>query len=509
MVYLTYIVSGVVLLGLCIFIHEFGHLLGGKMVGIKAKVFSMGYGKGFLKKKIGDTTYQITLIPFGGYCQFYGEEISSEREGKSYEFLSASPWRRIVVVAMGPLFNLFFGILLFFTMNMIGYSIESNRVMIPKAYQAGKYVSPAFQAGIRTGDYINQINGDKIEGFENIQAKVIFSSGNKLSIKVKRGNKFFDYTVVPKAAGGGRYSIGVMPYGKNIIIGALVPGDVAEKSGLQEMDIVLALDKQKVSTTSEFTSYIKSRAGKKISVNVLRDGQVKNIDITPRLKEFIAVDNVPVFDEETLAIALKNKSIRFNGMTYHSTMEVYDVARRNSGKQFTIVYKKQKITGKIGIDKRGFIGVYPALNPEKKKLTYTFSEAVKESFVKPYNFIVMNLKGFGLLFGGKMNVRENLSGPIRIAKIAGDVAHYQGIAAYILLMAKISIILMIMNFLPIPVVDGGHLVFFLIEGIRGKPVNQKLVEKIQSFFVLLLIGLGIFVVFNDISMLPIFQRFFH
>jgi len=96
----TYIIAAVVLLGLCIFVHELGHLLGGRMVGIKAKIFSIGYGKGFFKKKFGDTTYQITLIPFGGYCQFYGENPTDERSGEGYEFLSAHPLRRIVTVAI-------------------------------------------------------------------------------------------------------------------------------------------------------------------------------------------------------------------------------------------------------------------------------------------------------------------------------------------------------------------------------------------------------------------------
>ena len=108
-----------------------------------------------------------------------------------------------------------------------------------------------------------------------------------------------------------------------------------------------------------------------------------------------------------------------------------------------------------------------------------------------------------------MNVRENLSGPIRIAKIAGDVAYYKGLSAFLILMAKISIILMVMNLLPIPVVDGGHIMFFTIELVRGKPLSEKTMERIQTVGVVFLIGLGVFVIFNDISMLPIIQKFFH
>ena len=149
MAMLTYILAAVILLGLCIFVHELGHLLGGKMVGIKAKVFSLGYGRGFIKKKIGDTTYQVTLIPFGGYCQFYGDEPGEERKGESYEFLSAHPLRRIVVVVMGPLFNLFFGILLFFVMNLIGYQVETNRIYIPEYFTTGDCIAGPMRRACR------------------------------------------------------------------------------------------------------------------------------------------------------------------------------------------------------------------------------------------------------------------------------------------------------------------------------------------------------------------------
>jgi regulator of sigma E protease len=164
----TMIFGAVVLLGICIFVHELGHLLGGKMVGIKAKVFSMGYGKGVLKKKIGDTTYQITLIPFGGYCQFYGDEPGEERKGESWEYFSAPPLKRIVPVVMGPLFNLFLGIIIFFVMNLAGYERESNRILLADEFAPQgetTYVAPARKAGIRTGDRIVRVNNDAVNQF--------------------------------------------------------------------------------------------------------------------------------------------------------------------------------------------------------------------------------------------------------------------------------------------------------------------------------------------------------
>jgi regulator of sigma E protease len=175
MQYVIYIAAGIVLLGLCVFVHELGHLLGGKMVGIKAKTFSIGYGKGIIKKKIGDTTYQIAPFPFGGYCQFYGEDPSEERTGQGFEFLSAPPLRRIVTVVMGPMFNLFFGIIIFFTMNLVGYSKDTNQVAIPEQLLSGKHISAAHEAGVKSGDWIVKMGDTNIHSFADIQTTVMFS----------------------------------------------------------------------------------------------------------------------------------------------------------------------------------------------------------------------------------------------------------------------------------------------------------------------------------------------
>ena len=127
---IKYAIPALILLGCCVFVHEFGHMIGAKLVGIKTKVFSLGFGKPFFKKTVGDTTYQIAAIPFGGYCSFYGDNPDEAREGKDYEYLTASPWRRLVAVIMGPLFNLFFGIVLFFIMNVTGYTTETTKIII-------------------------------------------------------------------------------------------------------------------------------------------------------------------------------------------------------------------------------------------------------------------------------------------------------------------------------------------------------------------------------------------
>ena len=510
MVTFTYIISAVILLGLCIFIHELGHLLGGMMVGIKAKVFSMGYGKGFLKKKIGETTYQVTLIPFGGYCQFYGEEPGEEREGKDYEFLTAPPWKRILTVAMGPLFNLFFGIILFFIMNMVGYTKETNRIIIPDEFRAGSYISPAHKAGLQSGDRIIEIEGKKITGFTDIQSSIIFSKGKDLRIKVERSGQVKEFSVTPQSADtSNRYSIGVIPYGERVLIAGLIDGDVAEKAGLRQMDEIVSIDGTRITTPKEFTDYVKKRTGEKIRLKLVRGAATIELDIVPRANKVVSVDDVMVLDSASAQKAILKKGLSFNGVPVESYDALLGKVAESAGKKVVIEVNKNRLEGKGAVETRGFIGVYPVIAPEMVFYKYGALEGFVYAFVEPYEFIVMNLKGLGMLITGKMDVRENLSGPIRIAKIAGDVAYYKGISAFVILLAKISIILMVMNFLPIPVVDGGHLLFFVVEAIRGKPLNQKVMERIQTVGVIVLITLGVFVIINDISMLPIIQKLFN
>ena len=510
MMILTYIIAAVVLLGLCIFVHELGHLLGGRMVGIKAKVFSMGYGRGILKKQIGDTTYQITAIPFGGYCQFYGEDPSEQRSGKEFEFLSAAPWRRIVTVFMGPFFNLLFGILLFFVMNMTGYTKETNRIFIPEEYRTGKTISAAYKAGLRDGDRIVAINDRKIRGFDDIQIQVFFSDGKDIQVGYEREGETKTVSITPELSPySGRYAIGVLPFGNRIMLADVSQNDVAERAGLQQYDEILTVDSRELKSPEEFTDYIKNQAGREVKIKVLRSNADREIKVTPRINTFVTVNGKPVLDMAILEKAVKEMSLKLNDKTVFSSENFLEFVKKNRGQSVKLESNGNVIKGAIGMEERGFIGVYLAVAPESVEVEYTAGEAFHQALVEPYEFIVMNLKGLGMLFSGKMDVRENLSGPIRIAKIAGDVAYYKGISAFILLMAKISIILMVMNLLPIPAVDGSHLIFYTIEAIRGRPLDQKIMERIQTVGVLILITLGVFVIINDISMLPVIQRLFN
>ncbi len=516
MMTLTYILGALVLLGLCIFVHELGHLLGGRMVGIKARVFSMGYGKGVLKKKFGETTYQVTLIPLGGYCQFYGDDPSEKRTGESFEFLSAHPLRRIVTVVMGPVFNLIFGIILFYMMNLVGYNKETSRVMIPPEMTSGEYVSPAYTAGLRTGDIVTGIDGKAVKAFTDIQTEVFFSEGKELQVAVDRSGEHKVFSVKPRGdAGESRFSIGVMPYASGITVTRTVKGGPAEVMGLAGGDIITKVDNVDVHYPSDFSDYLQNNIGRDVTVNYLRKGDLLSATIKPALSEIyiIAKDTdkkemQSFAGNEEFKKTIEAGGVRVDGKPIKTYGEFLSDVEKSKDRSVIIDVKDTRYEGKLEIAKKAMIGIEIGVAFDMVHVKYGVFEGLKQAFIEPWEFIVVNLKGFGMLFSGELNVRENLSGPIRIAKIAGDVLYERGIADFILLMARISIILMFMNLLPIPAVDGSHILFYAIEALRGKPIKESIMIKIQTFGILFLIVLGVFVIVNDISMLPVVQNFF-
>lgn len=514
---ITMIFGAVILLGICIFVHELGHLLGGKMVGIKAKVFSMGYGKGILKKQIGDTTYQVTLIPFGGYCQFYGDEPGEERKGEPWEFFSAPPLKRIVPVVMGPLFNLFLGIIIFFVMNLAGYERESNRVLLADEFAVPTqgeiaYVAPARKAGIRTGDRIVRVNDDAVSQFTDIQKSVFFSDGSPIRVGVDRAGAALEFTVTPEKSEKGRFSIGVMPYISGVRVMKTLPGSAAAEAGLLPGDMIRSVDDRTVRIPDDFTGYVRERQGSRITLQVERLGKAVPVVAVPGLREEITVQlvenarlkgknsNVIIADGalDKIRKGITEGKVKINDDPVATYAAFLDRVRRNRDQVLRITNGADTINGIFSYRGYGFLGVETGIVQDMVMVRYGFSDSFVRAFTEPYEFIVMNLKGIGMLFSGQLNVRQNLSGPIFIAKIAGDVAYYRGISSFIILMAQISIILMIMNLLPIPMVDGSYIVIFLIEAVRKKPLSNKVMERIQYFGMALLIMLGVFIIFNDI-----------
>jgi regulator of sigma E protease len=307
-----------------------------------------------------------------------------------------------------------------------------------------------------------------------------------------------------------------MPYGTRILVEQLSDNEPGAKAGLQAMDEIVSVDGVKVDGQKKFVEYIRSHTGKPVKVAVSRKGTMMDFTIIPREKESLSVKLVDAAKKDSFVLATDNMSIvkdgikkgtvKLNGSAVKSFDDFTAMLSKNAGKEIVLDNAGGSYKGIVEYSKRGFIGVMTGVAPEMVEIHHGVVRAVLKGVTDPVDFIVMNLKGLGMLVSGKLNVRENVSGPIRIAKIAGDTVNYRGISAFVVLMAKISIILMVMNLLPLPAVDGSFIIFFTVEWIRGRALNEKLMERIQLFGFIFLILLSVFVVFNDLTFMPFFQK---
>ncbi|NIR48653.1 RIP metalloprotease RseP [candidate division KSB1 bacterium] len=343
---MTSIISFIFVLGLLIFVHEFGHFITAKMVGIRVERFSLGFPPRMIGKKIGETDYCISWLPLGGYVKMAGmvdETMNTDIRGEPWEFQSKPIWQRVIVISAGSFMNILTAVVIY---AMLVY-------------------------------FVGMVQG---------------TEGTK--------------------------------------VGEVLEGRPAEAIGLQQGDVITAVDGQPVSTWQELTEIIHSKPGTEIQIKWQRNGQTITKTVTPELQE------------------------------------------------------EREI---------GLIGIAPELVYQK----FGLIESFKYGVVNSYQTIAQILKALKLIVTGEIEFKEAIGGPITIFQLTGESAK-RGIDTLLMFTAFISLNLGFFNLLPFPVLDGGHLVFLAIEGIRRKPLSVKTKVVIQQIGMAFLLALMIFVIFNDI-----------
>lgn len=538
------IVPFVVLLGILIFVHELGHFLVARMCGVRVEVFSLGFGKKLLSYKRGDTTYCVSLIPLGGYVKMFGEQGSDAiktEEDKLVSYSHKTPWQRIAIVLAGPMMNFFFAIFVFAGIAHFG---EQTRSAVIAEVAAG---SPAEKMGLAAGDRILEANSQAIKSYEDFQKNLNVAKGSTLNVVAqdasgKQKNLTLNVSITDNP---NIFSLdtklgqieGILPYAKNATVAVIVDSP-AYKAGFRTGDEITEINSQKIvretqleqaflGTATDMTVKVQRPANEAGLEKPVKTELTLNVPATA-LKNVKSLENFgfdntelyldQVMKESPAAMADLNKfdkMVSINQKPIKKWEDISETIKSFDGKEaMTFVISRdgaeimKKITPKVteltnafgGIDKRFTVGITPLLNFAEPETTVVKSDNIFASIGKGYtrtvDISIMTLMSFVKLFQGHVSVK-NVGGMVSIGKAAKD-SFEMGAQAFFMTMGILSVSLFILNLLPIPVLDGGHLVFYTIELIKGSPLSLRKMEIAQQVGFVLLLGLMILAQFNDI-----------
>lgn len=444
------ILIGLIGLGLVVFVHELGHFIVARLVGIDVEAFSIGWGRPIWKRKIGKVEYRIGAFPVGGYCQMRGEaefrdaltHESAEIPREKGTFYGTPPLRRILVAIAGPAANALFAVLVLAFVWGVGFEVRTlgNRVVLASEIDMGQGY-PADAAGMKSGDRIVKIDGEKIANYQDVQGAIAPNADKALSIEVDRDGQLVDLTVTPKldtATGAGK--IGVY-FWTDPIVAAVKPGSAAAIAGIMAGDRILAVNGSPLPYTVALAKHLKDKPNV-LQVEVERGGKTAQMELV-----------VSYADNGSTDLGLEFETLRFHT---------------------------------------------PRLSP-----TAALAKGASES----WKTFTLSLRSFALLFRG-VDLTKAVSGPVRITYMVGDVAAEgfgqsvgAGVSAVASFLALLSVALCLMNLLPIPALDGGLVVLFLIEAVIRKPLRPKTVYVFQLVGSAIIFGLLLFSIFGDILFL--------
>lgn len=441
------IVAAILLLGPLIAIHEFGHYFVARKLGVKVLVYSIGFGPTVLKwtsKKSG-IQYQLSALPLGGYVKMLDEREGNVAEADlPYAFNRQHPWKRIAIVAAGPLINLIFAVLLFWVLFLPAQEQLNTRI--------GKVLvnSPAATAQMHVGDKITAVDGAKTSTWEQLNFALVDRAGETgvIHIDADRNGQATSFALpiqnfLKDQNQSPLDSLGFIPYRPHIpaTVMKLNEDGAAIRQGMKAGDRIVAIDGVKMKDWFDVVEVVQASPEKLLKIDVLRQNQLVHLEVMPQGKR----DNM---GNVSGVLGVQNNPGQ--------------VVIPEEYKQ-TIQYGPVEAFGKA-LDKTGQI-----------------STMILNSIVK----MVRGLIGF-----------ENLSGPITIAKVAGQSAE-MGWQTFMSFMALMSVSLGILNLLPIPMLDGGHLVYYFVELIRGKPVSEQIQLVGLKIGMVLLGSMMLLALFND------------
>ena len=452
----------IVVLGIVITVHEFGHFSMAKLLKIRVITFSLGFGPRLFGISRGGTEYRISALPLGGYVKMAGEAFDEDRQGAPDEFLSHPKWHRLLVALAGPFMNILLAIAIVTTSYMQG-------MLVPRYLKEPALVGPiapdsaAHRAGLQSKDVIVAVNGNQVDTWQNMEIALGTAPRDALHVTIDRGGRRLDLhfeppqkeTVDPDALGF-----------KNMLPRTIVRGvdasSPAQMAGLQAGDEILSV-------------YGNGRKGRSYD-------EVLNI--------IAASNGIPLEFEIRRPAARPDPGTNWDAL-------VGELPRTGTVRRITITPKEEN--GRV------IIGFFAEIPTDDER--YGLIGSVRQSVRHNYDIAILTFRVIGRIFTGSASVRT-ISGPIEIASVAGSAARTRSTRLFFGFIGLLSLNLGIFNLLPIPILDGGVIALLLIEGLIRRDLSLGIKEKIvQVGFVFLILLMG-FVVFNDLTKIPIIHNIF-
>jgi regulator of sigma E protease len=535
----------IVLVGVLVFVHELGHLVWAKYFGVRVLKVSLGFGPRIAGFRRGETEYVISLIPLGGYVRMLGENPWDDvrvRDAKR-SFANLRLWRRCVIVVAGPLMNLFFPILLYFVVFLGDDALTPATIgsVFPDRPADGK---------LEPGDIVTAIDGKPITTFYDLSRIVERNPGRDLKFSVKRGDETLEQTLTPvrsvkerpleRSEEVGR--VGVMSQHPLAVIGLISPGSPASAASLRTFDIIVAAAGRPVRRFIDLEIALGNNQGVLVPVSYFRPtpvphalGGLADLEIyEPRVTTLtpepgrgsaLARSGIEAADlyvnsvtagspEQRLGLQSGDRLLTLDGKPLRAWATFLEDLKAERGKRHSLSWRRgdQELSGSFALaHQRGVtdegqvydryvVGIRnwvparadaPVPNPQP--LVYAFREAIRATS----DVVELTLFSVVRLFQGRLTMKS-IGGPLTVFEVAGTAAQ-EGALNYLTLMAFISINLGLINLLPVPLLDGGHLMFFLVEAVSRRPISVRFREYAHIAGLAFLIGIMILAVKNDLE----------
>ncbi len=428
--FLIMIVSVSIVLGVMVLVHEWGHFVVAKALGVRVEVFSIGFGTRLWGVKRGDTDYRLSALPLGGYVKMAGDNPLEERKGDPDEFLSKPRWQRVLIALAGPTMNIVMSLLLFTGIYMKGTK-QPAFLDRPMVIAGVLQDSTAQKAGIEAGDHIVSVNGVSDPTWDRARLELSTAlPGHSLSVTVDRNGQSMNFSLP-----AGPYIEDVYGYPQDrVLVDAVTPGMPAERSGLHPGDQIISVNSQPIANAAEFPPIVQQSGGQPL-----------------------------------------------------------DIALRRGDHDMHIEVRAQKV-GANGGTPRWQIGVLPSGEMVDRQLS--LAGAAQESFALNALLGRQVLSVVIELFRGNISLKQ-LEGPLGIARESGRAAK-EGATQLLSLMGLIGINLAVLNLLPIPPLDGGHILLLVIEGTIRHDLSMRVKERFVTVSMVFLLLVFAIVMYNDV-----------